>query len=594
MKRLLFFLSILITVSIQAQTYKPVSILPAYTPAVGHVPIFTNTPASGWQSRPLAIADIAGLTTELADKLSSSTPPVFSSLKVGSNITFPTLLDGAGVAFSPTAMVNTSSGQAGFAVHVNDGTFNTRLGMFVDNANGIVGLSQTQSSTSRPFVYRNSNGEAFRVNSNRTWNWPAYNVANGFIMSNGTGDISAATAATVKGILNYSTTDVTEGTNLYYTNTRARSAINLTTTGTSGVATYDPGTGVLNIPNYAEIGGGDVVGPASSTTNALAKFTGTTGKLLSNTGVVIDASDNFSTPGNIYSTGGSQTSTYGYRGIYFNPASTTAQLTLETSGGIEGGFFTNTTSANVGSFSIHPLNFLTSNVIRASITSSGTFNIANLSGTGTRMVTASSTGDLSTATLPTGDVAGPASSTTNAIAKYTGTTGKALSNSAVTIDASNNVTTPGNVYAGNIVKRVLGTGTVANSTTTFAGTGLVFPVTANQRYHFKFWVVYTSASTGTGAAFSIDGPTLVKTNYFVATSNGTTSMGFNNRASYNTGAANLNSASGTDTNSGFIEGEIECSASGDVELTFFSEVAASAITLNKALSWVEYYPVITQ
>lgn len=46
------------------------------------------------------------------------------------------------------------------------------------------------------------------------------------------------------------TTDLTEGTNLYYTNTRARQAISLTTTGTSGAATYDNTTGILNIPNY--------------------------------------------------------------------------------------------------------------------------------------------------------------------------------------------------------------------------------------------------------------------------------------------------------------------------------------------------------
>jgi hypothetical protein len=49
----------------------------------------------------------------------------------------------------------------------------------------------------------------------------------------------------------YTTSLVTEGTNLYFTNTRARQAISLTTTGTSGVATYDNTTGVLNIPNYA-------------------------------------------------------------------------------------------------------------------------------------------------------------------------------------------------------------------------------------------------------------------------------------------------------------------------------------------------------
>ncbi len=44
--------------------------------------------------------------------------------------------------------------------------------------------------------------------------------------------------------------DVTESGNLYYTDARARGAISLTTTGTSGAATYNSTTGVLNIPQY--------------------------------------------------------------------------------------------------------------------------------------------------------------------------------------------------------------------------------------------------------------------------------------------------------------------------------------------------------
>lgn len=46
-----------------------------------------------------------------------------------------------------------------------------------------------------------------------------------------------------------STSDLTEGSNLYYTDTRARNSISLTTTGQNGVATYS--TGVFNIPNYS-------------------------------------------------------------------------------------------------------------------------------------------------------------------------------------------------------------------------------------------------------------------------------------------------------------------------------------------------------
>lgn len=44
--------------------------------------------------------------------------------------------------------------------------------------------------------------------------------------------------------------DVTESGNLYFTDARARGAISLTTTGSSGAATYNSTTGVLNIPQY--------------------------------------------------------------------------------------------------------------------------------------------------------------------------------------------------------------------------------------------------------------------------------------------------------------------------------------------------------
>jgi predicted heme/steroid binding protein len=54
------------------------------------------------------------------------------------------------------------------------------------------------------------------------------------------------------------TTDIAEGTNLYYTDLRARSAISLTTTGNSGASTYSNLTGILNVPNYTLAGLGGV------------------------------------------------------------------------------------------------------------------------------------------------------------------------------------------------------------------------------------------------------------------------------------------------------------------------------------------------
>lgn len=50
------------------------------------------------------------------------------------------------------------------------------------------------------------------------------------------------------------TAAVPELTNLYYTDSRSRAAISLTTTGTSGAATYSSSTGVLNVPHYTLAG----------------------------------------------------------------------------------------------------------------------------------------------------------------------------------------------------------------------------------------------------------------------------------------------------------------------------------------------------
>jgi hypothetical protein len=52
------------------------------------------------------------------------------------------------------------------------------------------------------------------------------------------------------GAVSLTTANISEVTNLYYTDARARAAISITTTGTSGSATYNSTTGVLNIPVY--------------------------------------------------------------------------------------------------------------------------------------------------------------------------------------------------------------------------------------------------------------------------------------------------------------------------------------------------------
>jgi hypothetical protein len=53
----------------------------------------------------------------------------------------------------------------------------------------------------------------------------------------------------------YNTDQVTEGQALYFSTSRARKSIFLTTFNTSGPATYDSGTGILNIPQYVSDSG---------------------------------------------------------------------------------------------------------------------------------------------------------------------------------------------------------------------------------------------------------------------------------------------------------------------------------------------------
>jgi hypothetical protein len=104
------------------------------------------------------------------------------------------------------------------------------------------------------------------------------------------------------------TTDIGEGTNLYYTDARAR-ASNSAGTGIS----YDSATGVITnsapdqtvsltgagttsisgtYPNFTITSNdefdGDVVGPASATDNAIARYDSTTGKLIQNSVVIVD------------------------------------------------------------------------------------------------------------------------------------------------------------------------------------------------------------------------------------------------------------------------------------------------------------------
>jgi hypothetical protein len=128
---------------------------------------------------------------------------------------------------------------------------------------------------------------------------------------------------------------------------------------------------------------GDVVGPASSTANALARYDATTGKVLKNSGVTLsDTAD--------------------IAGVY------TLAMTASTS----------------GTLTIQP----------AATTTTHTITMPSAQGAANTYLKNNGAGSLTWSTTGTGDASGPSSSTNQAIARFDGTTGKLIQNSTVTLN----------------------------------------------------------------------------------------------------------------------------------------------------------------
>lgn len=121
-------------------------------------------------------------------------------------------------------------------------------------------------------------------------------------------------------------------------------------------------------------------------------------------------------------------------------------------------------------------------------------------------------------------------------------------------------------------------------------TGLSFPVVTGGRYWFRFFVVYTSAATTTGARFSVNGPTLGADgiDFNAQWTLTTTTKQFNEGLqAYDTpAAAGLTSI--VASNIAIVEGIVHAGANGNVIARFASEVAGSAIVAKANKSFVEY------
>lgn len=163
-----------------------------------------------------------------------------------------------------------------------------------------------------------------------------------------------------------------------------------------------------------------------------------------------------------------------------------------------------------------------------------------------------------------------------------------MNNGAQKMSQSNGV----NPISSSVQQVVLGADVTNNNATanTIASvTGLEFPVTAGQRYRFKFVIHYTSAATATGSRWSITGPgspTELRYNseYSLTTTSRTMNEGL---SAYDVPAASNATSAATGSNIAIIEGFITPSANGTVTARFASEIASSAIVA-KAGSYVGY------
>jgi hypothetical protein len=219
-------------------------------------------------------------------------------------------------------------------------------------------------------------------------------------------------------------------------------------------------TCVWNGADFESVASGDVDGPASATDNAIVRYDGTTGKLIQNSGVTIDDSNNVSgvvqlNATTLDATNLEVTNLKAKDGTAAGSiADSTGVVTLAssvlTTTDINGGTVDNTAIGATTASTVRAtqVDIIAQGDLRLQDTTGGEFVALQAPGTlatsytltlpvddgtsGQALITDGS-GVLSWSTAASGDVYGPASATDNAVARYDGTTGKIIQNSAVTI-----------------------------------------------------------------------------------------------------------------------------------------------------------------
>ena len=173
-----------------------------------------------------------------------------NDVTIGNNLTVTGTLNSDDITSSAISIAGDATITGNLTVQgtqttVNSTTVETADAIFRVNSNGAdtdVGFEANANGVIKQILYTSVGDE---------WDFGNENVkATSF-----EGDLTGDVTGTVSSIANHSTTDLSEGSNLYFTAARARGNISVTDAGGDGSLAYDSGTGVITYtgPSAAEV-----------------------------------------------------------------------------------------------------------------------------------------------------------------------------------------------------------------------------------------------------------------------------------------------------------------------------------------------------